>query len=613
MLYGEPFLTKPPGHYAAIGLCSLPFGEVTAASARLPSVFAAALAVVLMHGMFRRTLGGKAAAMVAVLLPCSVLWLDKVPSAEIDMTLVGWVTAAIVLFHRALESENATRYWVGALLCVASGTLTKWTAPAFFYLTVIPLLAWRRQLLLLFGWRHLLAVSIAVGACALWAMAVVQQVGYDALAETIRKEAAYRFAPKASKGYPWGDLALYPLAVFAAHLPVSAFALLTFRKSFWAKWDARGKLLLQLLHCWTWPNLLFWTLVPNHNVRYALPMSAGLMGLGVMGLLGWKKPLPPTPSPKKGGGVREEAIASPSESPSPLGGGVGEGSALEEPLPPTPSPKKGGGAREEAIASSVLSPSPLRGGAGEGSVLAEPLPPTPSPKKGGGAREEAIASSVLSPSPLRGGVGEGSALAEPLPPAPSPKKGGGVREEAIASPSESPSPLRGGVGEGSALAEPLPPTPSPQKGGGAREGEDAKASSVLSPSPLRGGVGEGFLLLFLLIWIVAKIAFVEFVIPNRTAGRNAEVTAAELRAHVPDGQPLYLFKLKDEGVTFYYARPAVRAHDPQSLPPGTFSVLIRQEWEDRAAFGQFALVCCMHDQQGDPIYLVHRVGHSLRE
>ena len=31
VLYGEPFLTKPPGHYAAIALCSLPFGEVTQA------------------------------------------------------------------------------------------------------------------------------------------------------------------------------------------------------------------------------------------------------------------------------------------------------------------------------------------------------------------------------------------------------------------------------------------------------------------------------------------------------------------------------------------------------------------------------------------------------
>src|SRR5262249_3012265 len=155
VLYGEPFLTKPPGHYAAIGLCSLPFGDVTAASARLPSVLAASAAVFLVYFLFRRALDERSALLAALLLPTSVLWLDKVPSAEIDMTLVGWVTAALVCVRRALECRSAT-FWILALLCVAGGTLTKWTAPAFFYLTVVPLLAWRGELRLLFGWRHLL-------------------------------------------------------------------------------------------------------------------------------------------------------------------------------------------------------------------------------------------------------------------------------------------------------------------------------------------------------------------------------------------------------------------------------------------------------------------------
>ncbi len=153
--------------------------------------------------LFRRALDERAALLAALLLPTSVLWLDKVPSAEIDMTLVGWVTAALVLFHRAIESKSAV-WWLLSLLCVAVGTLTKWTAPAFFYLTVIPLLAWRGELRLLFGWRHLLACGVAVGVCALWAVAVAQQVGWETLIDTVRSEAAYRFAPKsAAKGYPW--------------------------------------------------------------------------------------------------------------------------------------------------------------------------------------------------------------------------------------------------------------------------------------------------------------------------------------------------------------------------------------------------------------------------
>ena len=357
-----------------------------------------------------------------------MLWLDKVPSAEIDMTLVGWVTAALVLFHRALESESAA-WWVLALLCVAFGTLTKWTAPAFFYFTVVPLLAWRGELRLLLGWRHLLAAGVAVGVCTLWASAVAQQVGWETLVGTVQSEAAYRFAPKsAARGYPFSEVGTYPLLVLAAHLPLSLFALATLRPSFFQRWDDRGKLLLQLLHCWTWPNLLFWSLVPNHNVRYALPLSPGLMGLGVMGLLVFMKTNPQSPS--------------------------------------------------------------LRG-------------------KG----------AFFSPFPLREG-------------------GRGVRF---------------------------------------------------------------FLLAFLFLWLIAKIVFVQFVIPHRTANRNPEPIAAGLRELVPLDRPLYLFHLKDEGVMFYYARPAVRLRVPRELPPGAFAVLIRQEWEDRAAFGHVELVHWMPHQQDAPL------------
>ncbi len=413
VLYGEPFLTKPPGHYAAIGLASLPFGEVTAATARLPSVFAAVVAVFLVYGLFRRAVGEGAAFVAALLLPCSVLWLDKVPSAEIDMSLVGWVTAAMCALYRALEAEDeergALRWWLLALACVAGGTLTKWTAPAFFYLTAGPLLLWHRRFGLLFRRNHLVAVGAALALCALWAVAVVREVGWDALADTVRKEAAYRFAPKASKGYPWGELALYPLAVLAAHLPVAGFALVTFRRAFWETLAPRAKLLARLLHCWTWPNLIFWTLVPNHNVRYALPMSAGLMGLGALGVL----------------------------------------FALRE--------------RPRALRSAAVA--------------------------------------------------------------------------------------------------------------------------------------------FLACWLVAKVVFVEVVIPNRTAGRNAEATAAELRAAVPEGVPLYALKLKDEGITFYYARPVRKLTDVRELPPGAFAVLIRQERDD-PAFAHLVPVRELRDQQGDPIWLV---------
>ena len=99
----------------------------------------------------------------------------------------------------------------------------------------------------------------------------------------------------AAKGYPWGEVARTRCWCWRRTCRCRCSRSSRFRPSFWAKWDDRGKLLLQLLHCWTWPNLLFWTLVPNHNVRYALPLSPGLMGLGVMGLSGRCFPLAATP------------------------------------------------------------------------------------------------------------------------------------------------------------------------------------------------------------------------------------------------------------------------------------------------------------------------------
>jgi hypothetical protein len=105
------------------------------------------------------------------------------------------------------------------------------------------------------------------------------------------------------------------------------------------------------------------------------------------------------------------------------------------------------------------------------------------------------------------------------------------------------------------------------------------------------------------MWLVVKVVFVEVVIPRRTAGRDAAATAAQLRELVPPGQPLYLFKLKDEGVLFYYGRPARKLHDPHELPRPAYVALISQEWDARAAFGDVELVRWMYDQQGDPLVL----------
>jgi 4-amino-4-deoxy-L-arabinose transferase-like glycosyltransferase len=332
-LYGEPLFTKPPGMYAAIALVSWPLGGVTEWSARLPSALAAAALVLMFACYIGRQIGLLGGLVAAAVLPMSFMWLDKATAAEIDMLQVFWVSAAILCFLRALDEEEAVtgargegrgargegslaprpsplRWWLAALVCVAGGVLTKWTAPAFFYGTAFPLLWWRGRLRLLGGRRHLVSALLAAGLCLAWAAAAVALTGWDAFYETVSREALQRLSPShhlearqmmsprhQAHGYPWVGGLAHPLVVLGAGLPWSLVALVSVRPGFARLWDERGRRLLQALHCWVWPNLVFWSVIPEHAPRHSFPLLPGVAGLAALvwvaslrGRLAWKLP-----------------------------------------------------------------------------------------------------------------------------------------------------------------------------------------------------------------------------------------------------------------------------------------------------------------------------------
>lgn len=426
-LYGEPLLTKPPGMYAAVALASWPIGRVTEATARLPSAVAATVTVFLFYGTFARLFGRRAGLLAAVLLPLSVLWLDRVPTAEIDMLQLAWVAPSILCFLRALESAEAPPprspptwlWWQAALLCVAGGFLSKWTAPAFFYLTVIPLLAWRRRLRLLWGGAHLGAVAVAAVPCAAWVVAAGSLAGWDVLFETVSREALQHLSPAHhARSYPWAEVLTFPLLFLAANLPWSGVALLTLRPGFARLWDERGRRLLQALHCWTWANLFFWSIVPGHRFRHGLPLQPGLAGLAALVCVAW---------------------------------------------------------------------------------------------------------------------------------------------------------LTG------RLSWPLP---------------------RVTPRQVFLGV--------LAVWLVVKIMFVQVILPARNPGREPREKGEQLAALVPAGRTLYLFQLKDEGILFYYGRPARRLASPAQLPPDeiAYCVLAETEWEHWPSSRPAEVLLRTWDEQGAPLVLV---------
>jgi 4-amino-4-deoxy-L-arabinose transferase-like glycosyltransferase len=348
-LYGEPLFTKPPGMYAAIALASWPTGGVCEWTARLPSAVAGTCIVFLFYWYFSRQLGRQAGLVAALILPMSLLCLDKSMAAEIDMLQAFWVSASILFFLRGLElveggmedgewrtedrgvkieyrrigitspsverpssiifqnsagaKSNQTHdspssilhlpsspwfWWLAALLCVAGGVLTKWTGAAFFYGAVVPLLWWRGQLRLLCCRHHLIPAAIAAAICLTWVAAAIAMTSWPEFYETVSREALMRLSPSHHhRPYPWKETLGHPFRLLAAGLPCSAFALLTIRAGFTGLWDVRGRRLLQALHCWVWPNMLFWTVIPEHATRHSFPLFPGLAGLAAMVWIAW--------------------------------------------------------------------------------------------------------------------------------------------------------------------------------------------------------------------------------------------------------------------------------------------------------------------------------------
>ncbi|HYT89372.1 MAG TPA: hypothetical protein VEL76_11755, partial [Gemmataceae bacterium] len=72
----------------------------------------------------------------------------------------------------------------------------------------------------------------------------------------------------------------------------------------------------------------------------------------------------------------------------------------------------------------------------------------------------------------------------------------------------------------------------------------------------------------------------------------------------------YLFRLKDEGIMFYYGRPVLRLASPADLPcRGTpvYCILEEAEWEQWQTPRPVQVLHHLTDEQGAPIVLV-RVG-----
>lgn len=114
---------KPPLFFWLIALCSLPFGTVLSATARLPSVIAGLVTVALTMRLGRRTGEPGVGELAGLMLTVNFLFWDKARTAQIDGLLCMLILVALSAFEswRAGDADGRRAgllFWLAAALAV---------------------------------------------------------------------------------------------------------------------------------------------------------------------------------------------------------------------------------------------------------------------------------------------------------------------------------------------------------------------------------------------------------------------------------------------------------------------------------------------------------------
>jgi hypothetical protein len=107
-----------------------------------------------------------------------------------------------------------------------------------------------------------------------------------------------------------------------------------------------------------------------------------------------------------------------------------------------------------------------------------------------------------------------------------------------------------------------------------------------------------------LLTLAAKLTFLAWLVPERDRKGQPRGRGQRLAELVPEGAVLYLFRLKDEGILFYYGRPTRRLPDPRALPAGSHCLLVEAEWRRWPPDRPATVRARLSDEQGAPLVLV---------
>lgn len=205
---GDEIAFKPPLLHWLIALFSLPFGEISVGTSRLPSALAATAMTVATYVFFARRAGQRVALTSALVLLTAFEVHRAALTCRVDMLLAALTVMAFYAFYAWGERGLRGVPWAG-LLCVAGAALTKGPVGVVLPCGVVAVYLWLRgeARFTALLWRFALMAIAGLLPLLLWYVAAYAQPhGGERFLRLVYEENVLRFTGQmsyASHINPW--------------------------------------------------------------------------------------------------------------------------------------------------------------------------------------------------------------------------------------------------------------------------------------------------------------------------------------------------------------------------------------------------------------------------
>jgi 4-amino-4-deoxy-L-arabinose transferase-like glycosyltransferase len=226
---GTPFYSRPPLHNWLIALSFLGVGEYSPFAARLPSLLATLVIVLMIYGYGRTFLSRTGALAAAAAYATFGEMLQMGRQAETEAVFIMLVTGSLLVWHWGIvRGWPAAWTWSLGYAFMALGGLTKGPQAPFYFLGSVGVyLLWTRQWRMLFSCAHLLGILVAAAILAAWHVPYYQRCGMFGIHAIWMNDTAPRLLE-------WDGLLehliTFPLEVLGCTLPWSPLIVLFVRR-----------------------------------------------------------------------------------------------------------------------------------------------------------------------------------------------------------------------------------------------------------------------------------------------------------------------------------------------------------------------------------------------